>query len=179
MSTPIIRKYPMIMRILHWFMAFTFIGLIAVGWYMINLPDDTPLKYTFYPWHKSFGMLMLFFVGFRILFLFFLKKPQLPDTLSALDKVLARVAHLSLYLLMIIVPLSGYLMNYALGREVFMFGINMPCFLETNKVLGQQIYELHLIVPYVLLGFIALHITGVLKHRLFDQSECDVLKRMI
>jgi cytochrome b561 len=77
------------------------------------------------------------------------------------------------------VPISGYLMSLPGGHAVKMFGLNMPNIIEKNKTIGDITHEIHEIAPYVLLGFVVLHIAGALKHKFFEKPENDVLNRMI
>ncbi|WP_257254601.1 MULTISPECIES: cytochrome b [unclassified Endozoicomonas] len=172
-------KYPVLMRLLHWLMALTILGIIASGWYMAGLSKDVSYKYDIYPWHKSFGILVLLLVVIRILIRLFSKVPKLPKGLPHHEKVLARVTHYSLYALMILVPVSGLTMSDAGGRAVFFFGIPLPELMEDNKELAGTLHTIHTYIPYAFLGIIALHVVGALKHRFMDKPENDVLGRML
>jgi len=174
------QKYALLLRVIHWLMALCILGLIAVGWYMAGIPKDDPGKYDLYSWHKSFGVLTIFLIVLRIGVRIATKVPPLPDGIKKCERRLAKAGHGLLYVGMILVPVSGYIMSDAGGYSVKFFGILMPDFLDKNKDIGSIAHELHEIVPYVLLAVIALHIAGVIKHKCFDKkSENDVLKRMI
>lgn len=172
-------KYPVLMRLLHWLMAFTILGIIASGWYMASLSKEVSYKYDIYPWHKSFGILVLLLVAIRIIVRLFSKVPELPKELPNHEKVLARLTHYSLYALMILVPLSGLTMSDAGGHDLFLFGIPLPEFMEDNKELAGTLHTIHSYIPYAFLAVIALHIVGALKHRFMDKPENDVLGRML
>jgi cytochrome b561 len=58
--------YGLISKIFHWPMALIMMGLIVLGLYMAQL-DPSPDKYALYGLHKSFGLLILWLVGVRIL----------------------------------------------------------------------------------------------------------------
>ncbi|MGI9283114.1 MAG: cytochrome b [Endozoicomonas sp.] len=172
-------KYPALLRLIHWLMAIAVLGMIGSGWYMANLSQDVSYKYDIYPWHKSFGILVLILVAVRILVRLFCKTPSLPKGLPNHEKMLAKITHFSLYALMIIVPLSGFTMSDAGGHDIFFFGIQLPELMENNKELAGVLHTFHSYVPYVFLAIIALHILGALKHRFMDKPENDVLSRMI
>ncbi|WP_422136021.1 cytochrome b [Endozoicomonas sp. ALD040] len=172
-------KYPLLMRLLHWLMAITILSIIASGWYMAGLSKDVSYKYDIYPWHKSFGILVLLLVAIRILIRLFSKVPELPKGLPNREKVLAKITHYSLYALMILVPLSGLTMSDAGGRDVFFFGIQLPEFMEDNKELAGTLHTIHSYIPYAFLAIIALHVVGAFKHRFMDKPEHDVLGRML
>ncbi len=173
-------KYSLSSRIIHWLMAAIIIPTLGVGIYMKDfLPKDSPKHLEIYSLHKSFGVIALIFIFIRIINRLLNKAPKLPSSISKLEKILAYLGHLGLYSLMILVPLSGYLMSNYFGFPVRLFSIILPNMVETNYELGKIFSETHEICAYSLLGLISIHIFAVIKHRFFDKPENDVLKRMI
>ncbi|MGY0219097.1 cytochrome b [Endozoicomonadaceae bacterium StTr2] len=178
MSAP--HRYSLMMRAIHWLMAIAILGLIASGWFMAGLDKSVDYKYDIYPGHKSFGVLILFLLVLRIVIRLFSKIPPLPSTMPKIEKGLAHLGHTLLYLLMFLVPASGYLMSAAApGREVAMFGWVLPNLVEKDKELASLLHDIHEVIPYVLLGVIAVHLLAVIKHRMFDHPDHDSLKRML
>ena len=174
-----IDKYPLTMRVMHWVVGFVFLGIIAAGWFMTGLDDDVSYKYDIYYWHKSFGVLVIFLLFARVLIRWSSKKPELPESIPLYQRKLVVFIHYLLYLFMFLVPISGYMMSDAAGKNVPLFGFVMPSFLEKNTDLAGLLHQIHVFIPYVLLSIIVLHTLAVLKHRFFDKPENDVLKRMI
>ncbi len=173
-------KYSLSSRILHWLMAAIILFLIGLGIYMADfLSKEAPNRMDVYNLHKSLGALVLALVVVRIVNRLIYKAPEMPKTLLKSEKILAHLTHAALYLLMIFVPLSGYLMSNLFGYPVGFFGIELPKIAETNLELAGFFHEAHEVLPYVLLGLIALHVLAVIKHRFFDKPENDVLKRML
>src|SRR5512136_702699 len=120
-------KYPVAMRVLHWLMATIIVGMVCVGWTMVSMDDKVPAKFELlYPWHKSFGMLILLLVIVRIATRLRSSIPPEPEALAAWEKGLSKVAHVALYVLMIAVPCMGYSMSstYTESDGVFFFGVN-------------------------------------------------------
>ena len=167
------------MRVIHWLMAISILGLIAVGWYMQGIPDESPDKYALYPWHKSFGVTLLILFAIRLVVRLFSNVPPAPAALAGWEKLLSKVTHFVLYLLMLVVPLSGLMMSDYAGFPVALFGIELPDMLIDNEQRAELMHSIHSIIPYVLLGVVILHLLGALKHRFFDEPESDVLKRML
>ena len=173
-------KYHIAIRLIHWLMAFMLLSLIISGWYMTNLEDSVSYKYNIYYWHKSFGVLVLFLLVSRIVARIVYKAPPLPDTLPQYEKKLAKVTHWCLYILMFLVPASGYLMSGAApNRYVPFFGLTMPNIVEKNREIADYLHSVHVVIPYIFLGVIIFHLIGTLKHRYFDKHDNDVLKRML
>ncbi len=171
-------KFNTVMRWLHWLMAFGILGLITLGYVMKEVKLDRELRAELYALHKSVGVMLLGLVVLRILVRFCSRIPPLPSGISPLDQRLAKTTHGLLYLGMITVPLSGFIMSMAGGHGIVFFGYRLPDMLATDKKLARLAHEVHELLPYVLLGVIALHVAGALKHRFLDAPENDVLPRM-
>lgn len=173
-------KYALSSRIIHWLMAAIIIPTLGVGIYMKEfLAKDSPSHLEIYSLHKSFGVIALIFIFIRIFNRLLNKAPQLPQSMSKLEKALAHLGHFGLYILMILVPLSGYLMSNSFGFPVRLFSIALPNIVGTNFELGKIFSEIHELGAYSLLGLVSIHLLAVIKHRFFDRPENDVLKRMI
>jgi cytochrome b561 len=173
-------KYHLLSRIFHWAMALLIICMIGFGVYIADfIGEDSTNRYTLFDLHKSFGVLALILIAFRIINRFINHPPALPQTIKNYEKILAHLGHFSLYALMLIVPLSGYLMSNSYGFEVKFFGILLPFITSLNIDNAKIFSEVHEISAYILAGLIAIHIIAVVKHRFFDQKENDVLNRML
>lgn len=144
------------------------------------LPKEAPNRMEIYGLHKSLGALVLGLVFIRIVNRLAFKAPALPASLENWEKIAAHLAHFGLYLLMVIVPLSGYLMSNYFGYPVHFFGIELPFIVEKNPEIGMIFAETHEISAYSILGLIILHVLGAIKHRFFDKNpQNDVIRRMI
>jgi cytochrome b561 len=175
-------KYPLTLRILHWTMAVIILGLIAAGWSMVSPDGQTVSKFDFlYPWHKSFGMLILILVMVRIVIRRRARVPELPAGLAAWEVRAAKIGHVALYTLMIVVPCMGYSMSSSFTQSdgVFFFGVNLPELLPKNDARFAVFQALHRYLAYTLLVLVVLHVAGALKHRFVDKDRGnDVLSRM-
>jgi len=78
-------------KLLHWAMAILMIGLALVGTYMVNFERDMFARFELTQWHKSFG-----FVVFTLW-----------------ERLAREITHYGLYILMFLMPLSGWLMASA------------------------------------------------------------------
>jgi cytochrome b561 len=172
-------KYPLSSRVIHWLMALLIIFMLGLGNYMGFIAKDSPNRMEIYSLHKSLGVVALIFIFIRIINLLFKKPPALPTTMNKIEITLAHLGHLSLYLLMIVVPLSGYLMSNSSGYPVHLFAIEMPILMSANFKFAALFHEVHEISANLLILVLAFHILAVIKHRFFDKAENDVLKRML
>lgn len=178
-----ILKYPLRMRVLHWGMAAIILAMIWAGWVMISPDEVTISKFDFlYPWHKSFGLLILLLVLARLVIRLRANTPALPAGLAPWEKVSARIGHVLLYTLMIVVPLMGYSMSSSFTQSdgVWFFGVDLPELLPKNDARFEVFRMLHRYLAYTLLGLVALHVIGALKHRFLDRNPAnDVLSKML
>ena len=162
---------------LHWLMALLIIGLLALGFYMSDLPLS-PEKLQFYSWHKWAGVTVFALVWLRLLWRVTHRPPAYPISMSGLQQALAHTGHLVLYVLMIVIPLSGWLMSSAKGVQTVWFGVlPLPDLIGRDKELGKQLAELHSALNIGLLLLIGGHAAAALFHHLVHKD--DILRRML
>lgn len=176
-------KYPLPMRGLHWLRALIIFGQILAGWTMVSLPDSVPAKFNlFYPYHKSFGLLVLILTATQLVLRRTSAVPALPAGMPKAEAALARLVQATMYGLMVLVPLMGYAMSssYTQSDGVFFFGAYLPELLPKNDHAFEVFRIIHRVLAYTLLALIAAHVLGALKHRFLDRDKAnDVLSRMI
>ncbi|WP_020183136.1 cytochrome b [Methylotenera sp. 1P/1] len=190
-------RYTKTAIVLHWLIAIAIFAMFALGWYMSELPKEGPKQMGFdlfdlgiYTWqlseeatlrtfyfnlHKSVGVTLLALVIFRLLWRITHKPPALLSSYSAFERKLATGAHHLLYLLMVVLPVSGLLMTLYSKYGLKWFGLNFLPGLD-NKDLRDVFKESHEIIGIVILVVIAIHILGALKHKFIDKDT--TLQRM-
>jgi len=162
---------------LHWLMTILFFGLLALGFYMHDLPLS-PQKLQLYSWHKWAGVTAFLLVWFRLLWRITHRPPALPTNMSKLMQRAAHAGHFLLYGLMIAVPLSGWLMSSAKGFQTVWFGVlPIPDLLGKNKETGDLLQSVHMSLNLLFVAVIAGHIGAALKHHFIDKD--DILSRML
>lgn len=162
---------------LHWLMAALLISLFVVGVYMHELPLS-PWKLQIYSWHKWAGVTAFLLVLTRLAWRITHRPPELPMAMSKSAQLAAHAGHALLYVLMIAIPLSGWLMSSAKGFQTVYFGVlPIPDLLDKNKELGDLLREIHETLNFTLLAIVIGHAGAALKHHLIDKD--DVLIRML
>jgi cytochrome b561 len=170
-------RYNSIAMTLHWLMAILLVCLFTVGIYMHELPLS-PWKLQVYSWHKWAGVTAFILVLVRLAWRFTHRPPPLPIHMSRSAEFAAHAGHALLYMLMIAVPLTGWLMSSAKGIQTVYFGIiPIPDLLAKNKELGHLLRNVHEILNLILAAVVIGHIGAALKHHLIDKD--DVLARML
>lgn len=162
--------YGIISKALHWPTAFIILALILVGFYMGSMPNS-PEKFEIYALHKSFGILVLWLAGLRILWRLFTKQPDPQENHKVWERILAKLAHILLYVAMIGMPLSGWLMSSAGEYPVPFFGMQMPDLVGKDPELARLMHEVHEVLGFVLIGVVLLHALGAFKHHFIDEDS--------
>lgn len=162
-STPI--KYTGVARSLHWLMAVLIFGLMALGLYMHELPLS-PQKLQLYAWHKWAGVTVFLLVWLRLAWRVTHPAPPLPASIPTPARRLAAAGHATLYLLMILIPLSGWLMSSAKGFQTVWFGVlPIPDLLDRDAALGETLKEVHETLNVLLMITLTGHVLAALWHR--------------
>lgn len=168
-------EYGFLARAFHWVIAFLIVGLIPVGFGMGTL-ENSPFKFEIYAMHKSFGLLVFFLGIGRLVWRFFSSPPEHLETHARWEVTLAGAAHFWLYVCIIGMPLTGWLMSSALEFPVPFFGYSLPWIIGKDMDLGMLFGDAHEILAYTLLVVLGLHVAGALKHHVLDKDA--TLKRM-
>ena len=95
--------YGAVAKFFHWATAFIILGLIIVGLYMVRL-SYSPYMLEVYALHKSFGLLVLWLVGLRLIWRSLNVKPAPHQNHTLWEKVGAKIAHIFLYIANILCP---------------------------------------------------------------------------
>ena len=164
-------------KLLHWLVALAVVGLVIVGWIMDELPNS-PDKIRIYALHKSFGLTVLVLVVLRLAWRWSNPRPALPPTMPPWERRLAAVVHTGLYLVLLAMPLSGWLFNSAANFPLRWFGLfRVPALGGPDPDLKLLAADVHLALSWLLVGLFTLHVAGALKHHFVDRD--DVLRRML
>jgi cytochrome b561 len=173
-------RYGTVAMGLHWLIAFAIIGLLAVGKYMHGLPDTDPDKFALYQMHKSFGITVFVLTLARVAWRFTQPVPALPASMPGWERLGARASHLLFYLLMLGLPLSGWLRvsTDRLGVPTLWFGLlEVPHLPVVSDTLTHLAHDAHELLGNAMILLLLVHVGAALKHHFWNRD--GVLKRML
>lgn len=177
-------RYSTVAILLHWAIALAIVlQIILAG----RMEGRTPTAFAITQLHKSVGITILLLTLIRIGWRLVNPPPPMPATMAPWERVLARITHAGFYVIMLGMPLTGWLMVSASRIEIptLLYGVvpwpmvpGIPELAPAAKKMWHAFalnaHHLGAKLIYVLL---ALHVAGALKHQLFSKDE-PVLARM-
>lgn len=167
-------------KILHWLIAIAIIGNMALGLYAAGLPLSPAQMDAFY-WHKTTGLTILGLVMLRILWRLANPAPQLPPTMPGWQRIAAHFSHFALYLLMIAMPVSGWVIHSASGFPMELYGLFEVPDIVPESADESAVQDGAAVVHYWLfMGLcvlVSLHVLAALKHHFVNGDT--VLVRML
>jgi cytochrome b561 len=161
-------------------MAALIVALVALGLYMVRLPDVgfNTTKIILIVLHKEIGMLVLALAAARLAWRELNSLPRLAETLPEWQKVTAVFVHLCFYALMILLPLTGWLMSSAAAISVsFLNLFTLPDLVPHDEVLFQWLRQVHDELGYAMTVLIGLHAGAALQHHFLLHD--DTLRKML
>ena len=174
-STP--TRYSAVAQGFHWLIAALIILQFTLGWTAGELPLGAR-KLARLDWHKSFGMTILMLAVLRLLWRLFNRAPELPPGMSTMEKKLARLTHVLFYVLLFVMPLTGWIMSSAKNYSVSWFHqFTWPNLIGPNERAFDILRTTHDTLSWLLFALALLHILAAFKHHFWNKD--DVLKRML
>ena len=168
-------RYNKLSMLLHWLIALLIFGAFPLGVYMHELPLS-PQKLQYYSWHKWTGVTIFFLALIRIMWRIGHTPPP-PVTMPIWQRIASETVHRGLYVLLVIIPLSGWMMSSAKGFPTIWFGVlPLPDLIGKNEPLGEVLAEVHETLNIGLLGLVVLHLAAALKHQFIEKDR--LLSRM-
>lgn len=164
-------------RTLHWGVALLLIVQTTLGFIAEEAPLS-PTKLELFVWHKSVGMLILALILIRLGWRAANPTPALPAGTPAWERYAARTSHALLYLLVIAIPLTGWIINSAANIPLrLFFVVPLPDIVAPDKALAERAATAHFALWVWLAVLVALHAAAALRHHFGKRN--DVLLNML
>jgi len=178
-------RYTLVAIVLHWLIALILVGAIAVAWQF----DDAKglAKFQLFQLHKSLGITVLVLSLARLGWRLINPAPAPLASLKPWEKVLSKAVHVGFYVIMLGMPLTGWLVVSASPKNIptLLYGIiDLPYLPFVHGLAQEQAHnlqelfeEVHEAMGKVTYALIVLHVGAALKHQVIDRDS--VLSRMV
>ncbi|HJS92457.1 MAG TPA: cytochrome b [Steroidobacteraceae bacterium] len=188
-------RYDGVAQLLHWTTVLLVAVLLVLGKAGL-VGEDQPAS-AWFMWHGSLGILVLALVAFRLLWRLVRPPPDFPSTMMRAGRIAARAMHVSLYVLLVALPLTGWLAASSEGNHINLFNVaTLPLWdgsaaarpgsaaapqgrpiaamAEDREELSKESHEL---LGDALLILVSLHFLAALKHQFIDHD--GLIRRML
>jgi len=129
-------------------------------------------------WHRSIGVLLVGFIVLRLLWRWKNVTPAPLPEHAKWEKSAAHATHIILYILLLLMLPSGYLITTAEGQSLEVFNwFSLPATITNIDNLEDIAGEIHELLAYSIIALAVLHMLGALKHHFIDKDS--TLKRML
>jgi cytochrome b561 len=161
---------------LHWLSAALILCGFAIGLWMTRLALS-PLKLQWYSYHKWIGITVFLIAVCRLVWRWRHPVPP-PVPMPEWQRRAAAATHAALYVLMLAIPVSGWIYSSASGVSVVWLGlVPLPDLVGKDKALAAVLKVVHTGLNYTLLALVSVHMGAALKHHFVDRD--GTLARML
>jgi len=161
---------------LHWLTAALVVANLALGASMVPLPLS-PRKLEWYMSHKWIGITVFVVTCVRLAW----RAGHRPPALSPMpdwQRRAASVSHALMYVLLAVIPLSGWLYSSSTGVQVVYLGlVPLPDLVPKDRALALVLKWLHFGLNSTLFALVSVHAAAALKHAFADRD--GTLSRML
>lgn len=170
-------RFGLLAKAFHWLTLLLLIGSFTLAFSMTDLPLS-PRKLQLYSWHKWFGVTIFLVATLRLAWRLVNPVPRPPVTTPLWQRRAAIASHAALYTLLIVMPLTGWIMSSALNLPVVYLGlIHIPSPFGVDRELGEALRYVHHLLAWTLLVLVMIHVLAALYHHFVLRD--DVLRRML
>lgn len=170
--------YGLVSMFFHWTIALAFISLVGLGAWMVELTYYDPWYHDSLSLHKMIGIVVLALALAKFGWRFADRKPEFEREVRPYERAGATAAHWLLSALLILLPVTGYLISTSEDAGIDMFGLfELPALFEISERIRDLAIEIHLYLAYGGIALVAVHAGAALKHHFIDKGS--TLARML
>ena len=169
--------YPATSKLLHWLVAICVLTTAPVAITMTRLSEGLT-RDTLYNFHKSLGLLILVLMILRLINRLAVGAPIPEPGIERWQKTVSSAVHTSFYVLLVAMPIVGYIANSAYGAPTPFFGLfDLPPIVDKNETLSTPLFTIHRLVGWLVIILVLIHVSAALYHHFVRRD--NVLQRML
>ena len=171
-------RYGIAAKLLHWSVAILILGLVWLGWYMVDLTYYDTWYNDSLAWHKALGVVAFVLGAVKIAWTVHSRPPARVESLRRWERAAAAAAHHLFYVMMVLIPLTGYLVSTSEGEGIDLWGwFTVPAVAVAGEELRDLAIDAHYWCAYGTLALAAAHAAAAIKHQFLDRD--GTLRRML
>ncbi len=171
-------EFGVVAKCIHWAIALLIIGLIWLGWYMVDLSYYDSWYNGSLSLHKALGMIVLGLAVCKMVWLLVSPTPLALPSLKAWEHWVSKIVHRVLMLSMFVIPVSGYFISTSKGAGISIFDwFEIPALFSVTETTRDLAIDLHYYTAYTILAILTMHAGAALKHQFIDKD--GTMKRML
>ncbi len=164
--------YSLTAKIFHWVTAAAFLAQFPIGFTMVQMTSGS-LSTFMYSLHKSTGFFLLWLVIVRLAYRLRNPVARRGSKLADWHYRATQAAHYTIYALLILVPLTGWLGASAYASLEIFGGLNLPSIIPANEARGIWLFWTHGLLAFALIVIVAVHV-GFAMQGYLDGPEDSV-----
>jgi cytochrome b561 len=172
-----IERYGSLSMGLHWLMLLLLVAVYACIDLNELFPKGSNLREALKTWHYMLGLTVFVLVWVRLVAHMTGLIPRIEPEPPSWQQMSAKLVHFALYVLMIGMPLLGWLILSAKGEPIPFFGLHLPALIGESKDLVKLLEEIHETAGTVGYFLIGLHAVAALFHHYVVRD--NTLRRML
>jgi cytochrome b561 len=171
-------SFGLLSKCLHWATAILIIGLIGLGYFMVGLTYYDPWYHDALQTHKALGMVVFVLGVLTLGWRWVSPSPPLQARLKPWERVAATAMHHTLFLLVLLIPVTGFLVSTSEGSAVEFFDyFQVPALLVVGEGLRDLAIKVHFYCSYGTAALVFMHAAAAIKHQVLDRD--GTLARML
>jgi cytochrome b561 len=170
-------RYSTLSIAMHWAMVLLIAGVYLCIELVGDYPKGSPEREFLKHWHFTLGLTVFVLVWLRLLFRLLGGVPPISPAPPAWQARLGGTVHVLLYILMIAMPIGGWLILSGADKPVPFYGFELPHLMGPNKELAEQIGDIHETIGNIGYFLIGLHAVAGLYHHYLQRD--NTLRRML
>lgn len=164
-------------RTLHWVIAAFVLTTIPMGIVMMRI-DSGALQDFLFQLHKSIGIAVLLLMTARLVYRWTHAPVPLPEDIPAMQRFAAETVHWTLYALLLLQPVVGWIATSAYPAPFWFFGLfPVPSIWRVDQPFAERLFFVHKLIGYLIGLLLCAHVGGALFHHFVRKDR--VLMRMI
>jgi len=159
-------------RLFHWLVVALLLVQIPAGIAMIAPGLEQGSIDRLFVLHKGLGVVLLVVVLSRVLWRLTHPVPPMSEAIPERERRIAVTAHWVIYVLLVVIPVSGYVHVVGGGFPIEMMDVlGLPTMLPVIPEVAAWASLVHRFSTFLLVALLAVHVAEVLRHHLVVRDE--------